>query len=176
MDFTKLTEMVDLADGQELTDETAQDVILGTLMNRKTRIGELEAEIATLKQQAVTIAASHKPGKAAELHPQLLSLATDNRKMKLAALMDGGAIDAAARTRLEELFVGTNGGALKLSLQSGTPDQFDAVIDILAENKPVSLGEKTGAQTLRLSHAVNDPKQNELLADAQRRAAAAKAG
>ena len=169
MDLTKLKDLVDVADGQELTDETAPDLVLSTLTARKTRIDELGTEIETLKKQMAEISASHGPAKPAEPDPQLLSLSVDNRGMKLNALMEAGAIDANARKRLDDLFVGTNGAALALSLKGTAPDPFSDLLEILRDNKPVSLGEQTGAQALQLAHAVNDPKTNPLRADAERR-------
>lgn len=174
MDLDKLKGLVDVADGQELTDETAPELVLSTLTARKSRIDELGAEIETLKKQTAEIKASHNTSKPAEPDPQLLSLSVDNRSMKLGALMEAGAIDANARKRLDALFVGTNGAALALSLKGTAPDPFNDLLEILRDNKPVSLGEQTGQQTLRLAHAVNDPKQNEVLADAEKRAEAAK--
>ena len=102
--------------------------------------------------------------------PMLLSLAADNRNMKLAALVSAGRITPSVSEKLQDLFIGEDNKALVLSLQTGTHGNFDKLILALSENDPVQLNEQTGPQLFRLRDSLKDDKQeNLLIADAENR-------
>jgi len=79
--------------------------------------------------------------------PLLVKLASENRGMKLDALVAAARITPAVKAKLAERYVKAE--ALSLSLAKGD-DGFDELIAILAENDPVKLKEQTGPQVLSL--------------------------
>ena len=168
MQWTKIQEALGLE--EPLTDETAVETILSYLDAMKKKLAELqEAD----EKEAAAVAAAKTAADKPEPDPLLIKLALENRHVKLAQLVQAGRITPAVKDKLVEQFATEK--TLALSLRSGRDDKFDALIAILAENDPVELKEQTGPQTLQLAHPAH-PSSNLLIADAERRAKAAKEG
>ena len=144
MDWTKFKKALKFADSIEMTDDNALDLI-----------SKMVEELRTPKQTKVD--------------PTLLSLARDNRALKLEQLVAANRITVATRDALSKLFC--DEAPLTLSLLSGAHADFDQLVTILAKNEVVPTHEKTGRQELELSHSTEKP--NPLIADAERLAKAA---
>lgn len=115
--------------------------------------------------------ATPKPDdKKIEASAAMVQVVKDNRSMKLDKLLETGRVTKAVRDKLEEKFLSDE--AIKASCSS--PDGFEDAFAMLMANEPVmSFKQRTGPQDpVRLSNPM-DEKQNPLLADAKRRAAAA---
>ena len=136
----------DLGIEAELTEKAAPELLL--------------AHVAGLKKQQVA-EAGKKKDEPPKPDPILLSLASENRAMKLAALVEAARITPAVRDKLAALYVDEKPLALALS-RGG--DNFDSLVKALAENDPVVLGEKSGPQTLRLARGPDG--ENLLVKDA----------
>ncbi len=107
------------------------------------------------------VGASREP-----LHPEMIRLAAENRRMKLDRLVEGGRITPAVRKKLEAEFIGADQRALALSLSNGTAGLFDGMIVALAENNPVELRERTGPQVRGLANTLTaepDAKTKDIL-------------
>jgi hypothetical protein len=117
-----------------------------------------------------TIAASRD-----SINPIMIEQAATIRQMKLDAEVAAGRLTPAASAKLKAAFIGENNKAVALSLSRGVSDGFDDALDACkAQGPAVSLGEKTGQQTLDLSNSlVGKTGENPLLADADMRAARA---
>lgn len=94
-----------------------------------------------------TVAASNPA-----VDPMMLRLATDNYGHRLDKLVGEGKLTPAARKKLQARLFGENNELLTVALSARSTNQFDAVLDALADNAPVSLGERTGAQTVAMSN------------------------
>lgn len=167
MDLKKLG--ADIGIGDELTEDTAAALILDhcTKMKDAVATADKTAKSAEAKAKAAE-AAKGKP--LPEIDSTLLSLAHDNRTMKLDALVAAGKITPAVKDKLVEAFIGDDSAALKLSLQTKTADVFDDVVKSLAENDPVKLKEQTGPQgKLKLSDPNKGVDENILVKDAEAR-------
>jgi hypothetical protein len=105
----------------------------------------------------------------------VLSLAAENRKMKLDKVVAAGKLSPAARAKLEAVFIGQDNAALSLELSNGDGSRFDAVLSALMENSPVSLGERSRGQTVAMENTLSGSGENPLVKDAERRAKAAQA-
>jgi hypothetical protein len=163
MDLAKIQESLgEYLNGQELTEEAAEALIVMAIENMKQRIADLSGEP---KEEAPPAEAAEPPAPDEEL----VSLSAENRQMKLAKLVEEHNISPAVRKALEKEFIGENNVALSLSLQHGTADRFDKVLAILKENNIVALGEKTGGQTVKLTRSIEtteeDAKQAQEIAD-----------
>lgn len=121
-------------------------------------------------EKPVDVSAEGKPtgdvGTPPVIAASLRGILSDNRHMKLDALVREGRISKAVRDDLVEQHCSQD--RLDIALSQGTDDGFDALVTTLKKN-PVSLAltEKTGPQTTL------DPKDNPLLADAEARQKAA---
>lgn len=158
----------------ELDEKKAVDQITTAFSGLTTSLkGETEKRKIAEKELGVLQAASKE--KVPEPDATLVSLAADNRGMKLAHLVEAGRITPAVRDKLEALYVGEDRKALVFSLKTGTQGDFDQLVLALAENDPVKLKEQTGPQSLKLSDDLKKSETNALVADAERRAETAKA-
>ena len=101
----------------------------------------------------------------------LVKLVAENRGIKVSALVTAGLLTPAAKTAIEEQYMKPE--ALTLSLSGGWDDGFDFLVKVLSENKPVGLGEKTGAQLLELANTRARDETNPVTADVDRRREAA---
>lgn len=161
MDFTKLKAGLNI--GTEVTDDNAVELVLSAVAKfKETHTKELE-EIKKVNDQALKLS-----GEVKTPDPVLVKLACENRDMKLSALVSAGKVTPKVKLELQKLF--SDHETLSLSLGRGIDDHFDALVEILTVNDPVSLKEKSGAQDLSLSGATRSEKQTSLVADAQARA------
>lgn len=129
---------------------------------------EAENETAELSQAKKELELSMQPKTP---DPLLVKLASENRAMKLDALVAAARITPAVKDDLTKQFVATE--ALSLSLSKGG-DGFDDLVVALAKNDPVVLGEVSRAQVKAVALSRQDTKTNVLEADADRRAEAVK--
>jgi len=107
--------------------------------------------------------------------PVMVGLLADNRRSKLALAVQAGEITPAASKELETMFVGEGNTAITLSLSHKTPDMFDATLKaVKAQGPALKIGEQSPGQTLALSNVANAPVENLLVANAEKRAKAAK--
>lgn len=162
---------------EKLTDATAPPLILSHVTATAKTIQDLTAERDKFKadaesHKAEVLKLSKDPPR--EPTAMELELAGENRALKLAKLVDEAKITPAAAAKIKARWVDAT--ALKLSLsRNGTDDGFKELVDALADNDPVSLGEKSGMQVVSLSwdHAKGGA-ESPLVANAKRRAEAAK--
>lgn len=97
----------------------------------------------------------------------IVKLVAKNRDIEVSALVTAGLLTPAAKTAIEEQYMKPE--ALSVSLSGGYDDGFDFLMKILAENKPVTLGEKTKAQLLELENTRAKGEANPIKADVERR-------
>lgn len=137
---------------EPLTEANAEKAIVASFTGVTQKVSDLMGEVKTLKADLAT-AKKATPGepKPKDVDPELLRLSRENHSMRLEGLVAGGRITPAVRDKLSAAFIGDDGSALKLSLSSGSNKTFDLVLAALADNDPVTLGEKTGGQVLSLS-------------------------
>lgn len=102
----------------------------------------------------------------------LRSMLADNRKMKIRALQEQGKITAAVAKDLEEEHCADDAVALALSYEGDQPNtSFDKLVATLNKNSKIAgFSEKTSGQSIELSHTRLDPKDNPLVANAEKRA------
>ena len=144
-----------------------------------TSFGTMRKELDDLKKKSKTDPpADPKPADKppVKIAAGFLSMARDNRTLKLDALVKAGNITPATRDKLAAQYVTDDALTLSLSSEEGDADGFDTMVAALGENDPVQLAEQSGPQldgeALTLSE-VGDPKKNPMLAEAQARANAA---
>lgn len=151
---------------QEVTEDNAQDLILSAVGDMTKKRSELEASGVTLvaKVDALQKQLADAGKKPAEPDPLTLTLAHDNCKLKFDGLVEAGKITPAVRDGLQELFIGSDGGALKLSLSSGQGlNTINGLVEVLAKNDPVKLGEQTGKQLVDLQLSQQpDPEKDKV--------------
>lgn len=168
MDLGKLGKALSLDLGDK--DKAEETIAAAFAQLRKDIDGEKKKREAAEKERDA-LKVKVKP--VTEPDDTLVSLAADNRTMKLKQLVEAGRITPVVRDKLEALYVGDDNAALILSLKAGTQGEFDKVVAALAENDPVKLKESTGPQTIKLSDSRKTDEVNPLIADAERRAKAA---
>ena len=137
---------------ETLTEANAEKAIVASHSGLIKQVEGLTTQVTTLTADLAK-AKKATPGesKPKDVDPELLRLSRENHTMRLDGLIAGGRITPAVRDKLVAAFIGDDGAALKLSLSSGTNQIFGLVLDALADNDPVKLGEQTGGQTLSLS-------------------------
>ncbi len=79
---------------------------------------------------------------------KMIEAIAENRRLKISGLVEAGLITPAIKTVIEEQYMKPK--MLASSLPDGRDDNFDFLMKILTENKPVKLGEQTGVQLLEL--------------------------
>lgn len=104
--------------------------------------------------------------------PQIVKLVSENRAIKIANLVTAGVITPAIKTAIYDKLIAPE--VLSLSLSNEHDDGFDFLVQILTENKTVSLGEKTTAQSLELSNTRSQVEANPIKDDIDRRVEASK--
>lgn len=163
MEWKEVQEGLGIKD--EMTDGTAGKLLLAHFKGLKEEQEKLQLAFDELKKAGKGGDDDKKPP-AAKPDPMLLSLSTENRLMKLNALVEAARITPAVRDKLKEQYATEK--SLTLALSHGG-DNFDALVAALAENNPVELAEKSGPQTMALSMGMADGK-NPVVEDAKRRA------
>jgi hypothetical protein len=158
---------------EKLTEANADTAIVASFSGVTDKVATLIGEVKVLKGDLAK-AKNPAPVEPKPVDPELLRLSRENHGMRLDGLVATGRITPAVREKLKGVFIGVDGAVLSLSLSSGTSEQFGLVLDALADNDPVTLGEQTKAQTLALSHKTED-QTSPLVVDAERRAKAAQA-
>lgn len=125
---------------EDITDENAQSLILSLWNTSQEELSSVKTELNSLK--AMKDKAPDEPD------PTLLNLAAENREMKLSALVAASRITPAVKDKLSDAFIGKDNMKLSASLKGLSEDSFDSVVKILAENDPIGIKEKSGAQVL----------------------------
>ncbi len=146
MDWTKIRDALGILG--EVTDDNAEEVILAGIQKLQEELAKAKGEPPPEPKKEEPPSDGEDPkAVAASLRTNelLLSLAGDNRKMRLERLVASGKITPAVRDKVAAKFI--TGEALALSLSNGN-DGFDSMLEILETNTPVSLSQATGAQVL----------------------------
>ena len=171
MDLASLGKALSLDLGDK---EKAEETITAAFSQlKKDLVGEKEKR-GIVEKERDALKAETKKDNQVEPDPTLISLAADNRQMKLKQLVEAGRITPAVSDKLKTLYLGEENKALILSLKTGTQGQFDELVMALSENDPVKLKETSGQQTVALSDSKKGNNgTNVLLADAEKRAKAA---
>lgn len=178
----KVKKYAELVKALELKEEVNDDNVVALVLShhkaQSEKLVEFTEQVASLETKLKAkpkLAASEDKDKdkGKPIDPVLLSLAADNRGMKLDALVAAGKVTPDVRKELVATFIGDDQKALTLSLQSGG-DVFDRVVAAFATNDPVKLAETTRPQTLVLGGVKdNDKDKDVLIDDAKARAKAA---
>jgi hypothetical protein len=169
IDWAPIQDALDLPEGVELTDDNAVELILVAIQNMK---GDKPPEKKPPEPPKADAAGDAPPKADSPAKPPIaasfVNMLRDNRAMKLDRLVAEGKLTPVARKEIEKAHL--TDGAISLSL-GGVDDGFDRLCIVLSANAPcVPLKERTGAQTVALSHSHNPgTATNPLLADAQRR-------
>lgn len=175
MKWDNIGKALGIKDG--LNAETAEKLICASVASSKEVAESQDKLVKAQADELKTLKAAPKdPPKNEPAVPDamLLSLAKDNRTMKLDALVEAARITPAVRDKLAEQFIGKDCAALSLSLQHGTSGVFDEVVAALADNNVVELKTKSGPQLLKLNRE-DGKAPNVIVEDAERRAKAASA-
>lgn len=161
MDWKKIQEALGIT--ETVTDANAETLILSAATGLKKTVTETK--------QALELSRSESAIKKLEpVSPVLVTMAADNRRMKLDALVAAGKITPGVKDRLAKKFIGDgNTSALELSLANGTHSDFDGIVDALKENDIVKLGEQTGQQVLKLSLAPEEDAARKAETDAAKK-------
>jgi hypothetical protein len=152
------------ADG--LDDQGLYDAILAkakTLCAGEAEMSKAKEQVTALSRDLeLSRAELAKVAKPAEKPSTLmLSLAGENRRMKIDALVTAGKISAATAKGLKTTW--GEGEALALSLDTAGIGRFDATLEALSLNTPIPAGESTKGQYTALSR---DEKNAEAKAEA----------
>jgi hypothetical protein len=159
----------------ELTDGNAKELILAHVHEMKGKIGDATKELTTLRAEL----AEHKtngrtdggPPKE-EVTPTVLKLVRKNVEMQLEQRVANGNIVPGVREKFHARIIGQDGKALKGHLDRGNGDLIDGLLEDLAGNDPVILGEQLGGQTIALADPNRGQQSDLLVKNAEARAAA----
>lgn len=178
MDLKKLAGLlgVNVADGDDNAKiESAIEAAIKALKDDAAKVKtadeknvSLSADIKKLTDEKTALSLSLS-GKTPD--PMIVKLTSENRGIKLNALVQASKITPAVKDKLASVY--SDEAALTLSLAKGD-DNFDKVISALAENNVVELGEKTKAQVIALSNSNMAANSNPLTDEVNKRTAAAK--
>lgn len=150
-------------------------------------IKKLQSRLADAEKKVKTVSASRddstgdpkdegkddpKPKGPPKVAPMMLTLAIENRSMRLDRLLEAGRIDRATRDKLAEQYVSDETLTLTLASETKDADGFDRLMETLRHNQPVILGEHTGEQTITMADGSKRSGDDVLLIDAEQRAAA----
>lgn len=102
----------------------------------------------------------------------LVKLVVENRENKLNYLVTAGIITPATKTAIYEKLIKPE--VLSLILAQGSDDGYDFLIQILTENKTVSLQEKSRQQLLELANVRSQGEENPVSVDIDKRIEKAK--
>jgi len=147
-------------------------VLLSAADTSKKKLEEVQASLSKLEEEAKKkdqdnddkdIAASRK-----KADPVTVRLLRDNRTQKLDALVSAAKVTPAVKEKLEKQFL--SDGALNFAVTSGKMEDFDALVDALAENDPVKLQEQSGPQVLASLSRGTSEDDDVLVKDAENRA------
>jgi hypothetical protein len=162
--------------GEELTDETAEKLLLSSAASKAKKAKELETEIGKLQEELkklkLSVEAGDKPPAKTKADPVVASLVAENRSMRIANLanLDPPAITPAVATALSELYA--QGPAIEMSITQEDNDAFDKLIKVLEQNSELIQvrSEMSGPQLLSLSMPAGDKSAEMLKKDAEARA------
>jgi len=174
MSIKKLAAALGVKFDDDASDDTISAAIATSFNSLKSEVKTLKAaETATTTTTADPAATKDEPGvTAGHVSTPMLSMLDENRTNKLNALVEAGKITPAVAEDLRKQYCTSE--VLTLALTSETvSDGFDATIAALSKNDGMVLGEKTRGQYDRQILQPQDGQKNPLLADAERRAAAA---
>lgn len=152
-------------------DEQLEETIVASFSTLNTTVSERDQALAQ-KDEEIAALRAKVPGDPLTVSASHLSMLKDNREMKLSRLVDEAKISPAVKEGLVDIFCSPTQLTLSLSSEQGDGGLFAKVVDILNKNEVVSLGDTD--TVVSLGKDINDPEKNPLLADARRRAEAAK--
>lgn len=187
MDWKKVQKAFAIDAATELTDASAEELLLGAAKTRAEKLKTLTDEIARLKKEIAALKLSHdealekgegenKEDKPKKIDPVLASLVVENRQMKINRLAEMNAIAPVVAKDLAAIFAQEDG--LTMSLAPGN-DLFDKLLVALEKNTALLklTKEQTGPQLLALSQMTNDEAtdiQKQVIVDAENKAKEAK--
>lgn len=144
---------------------------------------QIVAAFNAMKQKIASAAATPAPAPAPmipqvpKIAASLVNVVRENRQNRLEALVTRPkpAITPAVRDKLKMIFVTDDAISLSLSdtQEIAALDRFDAVLKALEDNDPITLGEQSRAQSLRLSGSTNPDNDSPVVRNAEKRAKAA---
>lgn len=140
-----------LGAGDELTEENLLSRMTERLEASATALEERDKKIGELTADLETAKAASKGGETPEVPAETLDMLAEGVETKVESLVAAGKLTPEAATKAKAFLIGT-GDKNQLALSrtvSGTPKSIAAeVLDILATNDPVKLGEQTKGQAL----------------------------
>jgi len=155
MKLAQVIELLGLSfDDDKMTDDEKEEKVLSAIKALKEKDDVKDDDDEDKKELS-----------ASRVSPAVLSLAKENRSMKLDALVESGKVTPAVKKALEKIYCDEK--SLSLSL-SKADDHFDEIVTILKFNDVVSLGSQTSPQIMELSDSLKTGK-NLLLADIEKR-------
>lgn len=125
----------------DMTDDNAESLILSAVESLKT------------------------PAPTPEPDATLVKLAAENRGMKLDALVAASKLSPAAKDMLSALVVGKDNEKVIADLKGelSSSELIDGFVDVLAENTPVELQQKSGPQLLELPEKNKEQQDDSLI-------------
>ena len=140
----------------DIAADTDDDAIMKAFEAVKTGGKVINKQNVVLAQTAQTAPSS-----------PLIKLVCESRGVKVSNLVSAGVLTPAAKTAIEDQYMKPE--RVSLSLSGGWDDGFDFLVQIIAENTPVVLGAKTGAQLLELANTRAKGEVNPIKADIDKR-------
>jgi len=145
-----------LGAGEELTEQNALSHLRGQIDQFQRDRRQLRKEVSELKAQVEALNGPPRLAQpAAGLDPELLDGLAEGAEDRIDALVERGRITPAVAAGLKELLVGSPGSRNAYALSrkvSGTEESIvRGVINVLEQNEPVQLGERTAGQYVALS-------------------------
>lgn len=148
--LTKIAAMLGV-EGVESLDEAGLAAAIAKAIEAMKGMSKTATEEAEKVKAELSGVKASLSKQAPEPDPVLLRIAGENRTMKLDKLVADGKLTPAARDGIADVFIGKDNAGLKLSIDPAGDARFAALLDALAKNDAVKLGEQTRAQGVSLS-------------------------
>lgn len=158
--------------GIEVKDESSDDDLSKAISAKFTSLNTTISELKKAKkpdEPAKKAEAKKEDDKPQAIAASIVSMVGKARKSEISNLVRDGKITPAVAKDLEDQFACDDAVSLSLSMDEGSSDGFDSMMEALKKNESVlRTEEQTKGQGLKLS-----AEDNPLIADAERRAKAA---
>ncbi len=173
--MTLYEKLKELLGAQDVTEDNACGLIEARIKTETEAKAAVEKLLTEAQGEIVTLkaAASKVPGKKPDIDPDTLEMLAEGTEQGIDSLVNKGNITPAVAASLKTCLVGPEGKRLSRmlsKLQSGSNTAVaKQVIDALAHNDPVTLGEQTKNQAVMLGRQIPgdnaeqkpDPKQQQ---------------
>ena len=150
--------------GEELTEENAGEMLAKTLKGYRDKLAKMEAAGKSKSEPKGEKEEDDEKKAASAIPPDLAEQMAATAADRLDGLVDKGKITPAVRDKLAASLIGDTGDRNLMTMSIGTSGKtsiLSSVVDALAENDPVLLGEKTKSQSMILSRQTpGDTKDN----------------